>query len=162
MLVSRSAGALTPGVPLHVGIVPNQPAHQLEHLVTRRLHGHLVLEAAAAGMRVLKVAQVRVDDEVGGRGDGLRLRDDAVVHLLEMLLHLVRAGELFSAHRAGEHLPLLALVIQEGVALEAVFVLETLLQLHLVALQAAVGTVAGDLRVFEQVEPANGHVLQTL
>ena len=84
------------------------------------------------------------------------------MHLLEMLLHLVGAGELLGADRAGEHLPLLALVIQEGVALEAVLVLETLLQLHLVALEAAVGTVAGDLRVLEQVEPAHGHVLQAL
>ena len=150
----RSACALTArGTNMTVA---DQSAHELEHLIARLRH--FVLQVAG----VVLEPEVGVDDEVRGWRDGLRLRDDTVVDLLEVLLHLVRPGELLGAHRAGEHLPLLALVIQERVALEAVLVLETLLQLHLVALKAPVGPVAGDLGVLEQVQPAHRHVLQAL
>ena len=92
----------------------------------------------------------------------LVLGNDAVVNLLEMLLHLVWPGELLLTHGAREHLPVGALVIQEGVSLETVLVLKALDNLDLLALDAPVGAVAGDVGVLEQVEAADAHVLEAL
>lgn len=75
-----------------------------------------------------------------------------------MLLHLVGSGELLKADRAGEDLALLALVVEEGVPLEAILVLERLEDLHFVALEAAVGAVTGDLGVAQQVQSPHRHV----
>ena len=97
-----------------------------------------------------------------GAGAGLVLGDDAVVDLLEVLLHLVGPGELLLTHGAREHLPVVALVIEEGVTLETVLVLKALDNLDLLALDAPVGAVAGDVGVLEQVEAADTHVLETL
>ena len=49
---------------------------------------------------------------------------DAVVDLLQVLLHLVRPGELLLTDRAGEHLPVCPLVVQKCVSLEAVLIFE--------------------------------------
>ena len=79
------------------------------------------------------------------------LGNDAVVNLLEMLLHLVGPGELLLTHGTGEHLPVVALVIKEGVSLETVFVLEALDNLDLFTLNAPVGAITRYVGVFEQV-----------
>lgn len=98
----------------------------------------------------------------GVTGPGLVLGNDAVVHLLQMLLHFVWPGELLLTHGAGEHLPVVALVIEEGVPLETVFVLEALDNLDLFALNAPVGAIARDVGIFEQVEAPDTHVLEAL
>ncbi len=58
-----------------------------------------------------------------------------------MTLHLVRAGELLGADYAWKDLSRRSLVVEEGVTLEAVLVLEVLLYLHPLALDAPVGSV---------------------
>ena len=79
-----------------------------------------------------------------------------------MLLHLVRAAELLAADRTRKDLALRALVVEEGVALKAVLVLETLADLGLLALQAAITAVLRDLGVAQQVQAAHRHVGQSL
>ena len=54
----------------------------------------------------------------GAAGAGLMLGDDAVMDLLEMLLHLVRSGELLFADGAGKDFSSGAFVIQKGVPLD--------------------------------------------
>ena len=99
---------------------------------------------------------------LGGAGARLVLRDDAVVNLLEVLLHLVRSGELLLTHGARKHLPIVTLVIEERVPLETVLVLKALDNLDLLALNAPVGAVARDVGVLEQVKAPDAHVLETL
>ena len=90
------------------------------------------------------------------------LRDDAVVNLLEMLLHLVWSGELLLTHWTRKHFPIVPLVIEERVSLETVLVLKALDNLHLLTLDAPVGAVTGDVGVLEQVQTPDTHVLKTL
>ena len=90
------------------------------------------------------------------------LGDDAVMDLLEMLLHLVRPGELLLTHRTRKHLPIVALVIEERVSLETVLVLKALDNLDLLALDAPVGAVTCDVGVLEQVQTPDTHVLKAL
>ena len=173
---ARSAGALAPGTLEAAGhggvvLVRGQLRHQLEHGVPPRRLLQPVHRRHGRHRGVVQRRQEGVDEEVRGVGrhrarprprPRLVLGDDAVVHLLEVLLHLVRARELLLTNRAREHLPVGALVIEEGVPLEAVLVLKALDDLHLLALDAAVRAVAGDVRVLEQVEAAHAHVLQRL
>lgn len=77
------------------------------------------------------------------------------MHLLQVLFHLVRARKLLRTDGAGENLPGDPLVVQEGVALEAVLVLEALKNLDLFAFDTSVGAVIGNEGVFEQVQPAD-------
>jgi hypothetical protein len=75
-----------------------------------------------------------------------------------MLLHLVRTRELLLADDAGKDLASGTLVIEEGVPLEAVLVLEVLADLHALALDAAVRAVGGEGSVAEKVQPADRHL----
>ena len=93
---------------------------------------------------------------------GLVLGDDTVVDLLQMLLHLVWTRKLLLTHRTRKHFPVCPLVVEEGVSLEAVLVLEALVDLDLLTLDAPVAAVAGDVRVLEQVQPPDTHVTQRL
>ena len=77
--------------------------------------------------------------------------DYTVMNLLQMLLHLVRTGEFFLTNRAGKNFSVSAFMIQEGVSLEAVFVLEALDNLDLFTLNAPVGAITRYVGVFEQV-----------
>lgn len=77
---------------------------------------------------------------------------------LEVTLHLVRPRELLLTNRAGKHLPLGTLVIEECMPLKTVLVLEVLGDLNSLALDAAVRAVRGDGRVPQQVEPADRHL----
>ena len=60
--------------------------------------------------------------------------DYTIMNLLQMLLHLVRTGEFFLTNWAGKYFSVSAFMIQEGVSLEAVFVLEVLTNLHALTL----------------------------
>ena len=130
--------------------------HQLEHVPTGILQSTELAGIQSRG-RIVQRSQERIDEKVGGMrslgGAGARLvlGDDAVVNLLEVLLHLVRSGELLLTHRTRKHLPIVALVIEERVPLETVLVLKALDNLDLLALDAPVGAVAGDVGVLEQV-----------
>ena len=84
------------------------------------------------------------------------------MHLLQVLFHLVRPGKLLSTDGTGEDLSGDPLVVQEGVALEAVLVLEALKNLDLFAFDTSVGPVIGNEGVFEQVQSTDGHVGQRL
>jgi len=83
------------------------------------------------------------------------------VYGLHVVLHLVGSRELFGAHRAREHLALVALVVQERVPLEAVLVLERLQYVRLGALQTLVDAL-GHGGVPEQVEAAHRHLGELL
>jgi len=113
-------------------------ADQLVHVVPR------VLQSAKLRVDCHRIAKTkeRVEDKIrgGGRG-GFRLGDNTVVDLFQVLLHLVRPGELLGADRAGEHLASDALVVEECVPLEAVLVLEALKYLDLFTLNTSVGAV---------------------
>lgn len=80
---------------------------------------------------------------------------------LHVVLHLVRARELLVAHRAREHLARRALVIEERVPLEAVLVLERLLDVLFGTLGALVDALE-DFRVAEQIQAAHRHLRQVL
>lgn len=82
-----------------------------------------------------------------------------LVHGLHVVFHLVRPRELFGAHRAREHFALMALVVQERVPLEAVFVLERLQYVSLGALQTLVDAL-GHGRIPKQVEAPDRHFRQ--
>lgn len=73
-----------------------------------------------------------------------------------MILHFVGPGKLFRAHRTREHFPLLPLVIQEGVPLEAVFVFERFREVHFGALRALIYALVYR-RVPEQIQPSHRH-----
>ena len=102
--------------------------HQLEHVSPGVLQ---TAQLAVQPGRVVQRAEERIQEKVrlaglGSRGRGLVLGNDAVVDLLQVLLHLVRPGELLLTDGAGEHLPVGPLVVQKCVSLEAVLVLEAL------------------------------------
>jgi len=83
------------------------------------------------------------------------------VHGLHVVLHLVGPRELLGAHRAREHLALVALVVEERVPLEAVLVLERLQYVRLGTFQTLVDAF-GHGGVPEQVQPADRHLGQLL
>ena len=74
------------------------------------------------------------------------------MRLLQVLLHLVRPGELLLADHAGKDFPCGALVVQESVPLEAVLVLEVLADLDSLAFDAAVRAVWSQGCVPEEVQ----------
>jgi hypothetical protein len=78
-----------------------------------------------------------------------------------VVLHLVGPRELLGADRTGEDLALVAFVVEEGVPLEAVLVLEGLLYVDLGALGALVDAL-GYRGVAKQIEPAHRHLRQLL
>lgn len=78
------------------------------------------------------------------------LGHEAVVHGLHVVFHLVGPRELLGAHRTGEHLALMALVVEERVPLETVLVLKRLLDVELGALGALVDALA-DGSVTEEI-----------
>ena len=90
------------------------------------------------------------------------LGDDAVVNLLEMLLHLVRPRELFLTDGTWEDLPVGSLVIQKCVSLEAVLILEALDNLNLLTLNTSVRSVTCNVGIFEQIQSSDTHILQRL
>lgn len=97
--------------------------------------------------------------EKKAKGHNAVLGHEAVVHGLHVILHFVRPGELLAAYRAREHLPLVALVIEESVPLEAVLVLERFLYVELRALGALINAL-GDRGVTKEIQPAHGHLGQ--
>ena len=137
--------------------------HQLEHVPPGVLQPPQ-LGVQVVGGGVVQRAQERIEEKVGlaGLGGRLVLGNDAVVDLLEVLLHLVRPGELLLTDRAGEDLPVGPLVVQKCVALEAVLVLEALHDLNLLTLYTAVRAVTCNVGIFEQIQPSDTHILQGL
>lgn len=81
------------------------------------------------------------------------------MHRLHVILHLVRPGELLAAHGAREHLSLMALVVEERVPLEAVFVFERLLDVEFRALGALVNAL-GYRGVTKEIQAAHRHLGQ--
>ena len=77
--------------------------------------------------------------------------DYTIMNLLQMLLHLVRTGEFFLTNRAGKYFSVSAFMIQEGVSLEAVFVLEALDNLDFLTLDTPVGAITGNVGILEQI-----------
>ena len=96
------------------------------------------------------------------RGGGLVFGYDAVVDLLQVLLHLVWPRELLLTDGTGKHLPVGPLVVEKCVSLEAVLVLEALHNLDLFTLYASVRPVACNVSIFEQIQSSDTHVLQGL
>lgn len=92
------------------------------------------------------------DDE--GQWELALFRHIALVRHFHVILHLIWPRELFPTHRAGEDFALRAFVVQEGVSLETVLVLECLLHVLLGTLGALVHSVL-DACVAEEVETAN-------
>lgn len=80
---------------------------------------------------------------------------------LQVVLHLVGPRKLLAAHRTGKHLSLGALVVQKGMALETVLVLECFLNILFGAFRALVDTVADD-GVFKEIQAAHTHLRQLL
>ncbi|KAJ8870966.1 hypothetical protein PR048_027268 [Dryococelus australis] len=87
------------------------------------------------------------------------LGHETVMDRLHVVLHFVWARELLGTDRAREHLPLVTLMVEEGMPLEAVLVLEGLLHICLGALGALVHAL-GDRCVAEQVEASHTHLGQ--
>lgn len=85
----------------------------------------------------------------------------ALVRGLQVVLHLVGSRELLSAHRAGEDLTLSALVVQEGVSLEAVLILERLLDILFSTLRTLIDALA-DHRVPKEIKSPHTHLGQLL
>ena len=145
----------------HMSVL-HQSAHQLEHLTTRRVRLQFGLQCC-----LIQSGQIWRDHKVGRGGEGsgagsragVSLGNNTVVHLLQMLLHLVRTRKFFLAHWTWEHLTLLALMIQEGMALEAVLVLEGLQYLHLLTFKTPEGAITRHLCILQQVQPSHRHIL---
>lgn len=78
------------------------------------------------------------------------LGHEAVMHGLHVVFHFVRTRELFGAYRTGEHLALMALVVEKGVSLEAVLVFKRLLDVELGAFGALIDALA-DGSVTEEI-----------
>lgn len=89
------------------------------------------------------------------------LGHETVVYGLHVVFHFVWSGEFLAAHGAGKNLPLVALVVQKGVPLEAVLVLEGLLDVGLRALGALVDAL-GYGSVAEKVETSDRHLRELL
>jgi len=87
------------------------------------------------------------------------LRHVTFVHSLHVILHLVGPRKLFSAHRAREYFALVAFVVQEGVPLEAILVLERLQYVRFSAFQTFVDAF-GHGGVPKQVQAAHRHLCQ--
>lgn len=87
------------------------------------------------------------------------LGHEAIVHRLHVILHLVRPGELLAADGAREHLSLVALVVEERVPLEAVFIFERLLDVEFRALGALVNAL-GYRGVTKEIQAAHRHLCQ--
>lgn len=94
-------------------------------------------------------------------GEDAVLRHEAVVNGLHVVLHLVGPGELLLADWAREHLPLVALVVEERVSLEAVFVFERFLYIDFGTLGALVHALVYR-RIPEQIQPSDGHFRELL
>jgi hypothetical protein len=107
----------------------------------------LLLQALYLALHAGGIVQVKkwIDDECGGRrGGSVRLGYNAVMSLLQVLFHLIRTRKFLLTDRTWKHLSLLSFMIEEGMSLEAVLVLEVLANLHFFALYAPVGPVRGD------------------
>ena len=74
------------------------------------------------------------------------------MNLLQVLFHFVWTGKLLSTYRTWEDFPLRAFVIEESVSLEAVFVLETLQDLNLLTFDTSIGSIIGNMGIFEQIK----------
>lgn len=112
-----------------------------------------LLRAVVGGGRVAAAARDEVERIHGVLGHV------ALVRRLHVVLHLVGTRELLLAHRTREHLSRRALVVQERVPLEAVFVLERLLDILLCAFRALIDAVV-DFRIAEEIESAHRHFRQ--
>lgn len=85
------------------------------------------------------------------------LGHEAVVNSLHVILHFVGSREFLAAHRTGENFPLVAFVIEEGVPLEAVLVLEGLLNVNFGALRALVDAL-GYRSVAKKIKAPHRHL----
>lgn len=99
-------------------------------------------------------------DDVSHRVDLIGLGHVRLVRRLEVIFHFVRPGELLVAHWTGEDFSLGTFMVQEGMSLEAVFVLEGLLYVFLGTFHTLVDSVA-DTSVTEEIQPTNGHLGQS-
>lgn len=153
----------------HLGIRNNVIAIGLPTIVrvktqTQGRHHVLVVARILVQNRIVIVIIVIVDHLRAGRSDekaqrivlDVQGRLVAVMCRLQVVLHFVGPRELFAAHRARKHLPLGALVVEKGVPLEAVLVLERLLDVFLGTFRALVDALADD-RVPEQIEATHTH-----
>lgn len=72
------------------------------------------------------------------------------MHGFHVILHLVRTREFLAAYRAGKHLALMTLVVEERVPLETILVLEGLLDVVLRTFGALINALA-DGSVTEEI-----------
>jgi len=84
------------------------------------------------------------------------------VNGLEVVLEFVGSRKLASAHQARKHLALVAFVVEVGVPLEAVLVLERPRHVLLLAGDAAVHALLRDGSVAEEIQAPDRHLLQLL
>ena len=89
-------------------------------------------------------------------------RHGVVVDRFQMVFQFVGSGELATAHQTRKHLALVALMIEIGVSLEAVLILESARHVLLLAGYAAVHALLRDGSVAKQVQAADRHLLQLL
>ncbi len=78
-----------------------------------------------------------------------------------MILHFVGPGELPRADGTGKNLPHVPLVVEEGVSLETVFVLEGFWDSELLTLHAPVDPVL-DGGVSEEIQSSDAHFRERL
>lgn len=87
------------------------------------------------------------------------LRHETIVNRLHVVLHFIRPGEFLLADRTGEDLPLMPFVVEEGVTLEAVFILERFLYIDFCAFRTLIDALVYR-RVPEQIQTPHGHFRQ--
>lgn len=116
------------------------------------------LQTPARGPAAARRGDASGRQEEAERHDAV-LGHEAIVDRLHVVLHFVGPRELLAADGTGEDLALVALVVEERVPLEAVLVLEGLLDADLGALGALVDALAYR-GVPKEVEPAHRHLGQ--
>lgn len=84
---------------------------------------------------------------------------EAIVNRLHVVLHFVGTREFLAAHGAREHLPLVALVVEERVSLEAILIFERFLNVDFGTFCALIHALV-DARVTEQIQAPDGHLRQ--
>lgn len=85
---------------------------------------------------------LRPTRQIKAVGHNAILGHKTVVHGFHVVLHLVRTREFLAAYRAGKHLALMTLVVEERVPLETVLVLEGLLDVVLRTFGALINALA--------------------
>jgi len=89
-------------------------------------------------------------------------RHGVIVNCFKMVFQFIGSGEFTTTHQTREHLALVTLVIEIGVPLEAVLILESPRHVLLLAWDATVHAFLRDGSVAKQVQAADRHFLELL